>query len=97
MIPSIRLSLYSLQNLPVNMQYGLPAKTGLLLAIRLLLKLLLKPFFNLQLKSDQYKTFVQDFQKSLPHFSSRHKLQQRTVSSALNQRKNAVNIINTAS
>lgn len=48
LLPSVRFSLYSLQNLPTNMQYGLPAKTGLLCAIRLLLKLLLKPFVNLQ-------------------------------------------------
>ena len=46
-VPSVRFSLYSLHNLPINLQYGLPARSGILLAIKLLLKLLLRPLIDL--------------------------------------------------
>src|SRR5690554_6115608 len=71
-IPCIRLSLYSLQNLPTNMQYGLPAKSGLLLAIRLILKLLLKPSGVAEVKiyTDKYNRFIKNFNICLPKYGT---------------------------
>lgn len=77
-VPSIRLSLYSLQNLPTNMQYGLPSKTGLLLAIRLLLKLLLKPLSNSHIQPEQYTNLISNFQKNLPHITIKSSLHTTT-------------------
>lgn len=67
-IPCVRLSLYSLHNLPINMQYGLPAKSGLLIAIRLLLKLLLKPvaLCELQVQASAYHRLVKGVPITLP-------------------------------
>jgi len=73
-VPSIRFSLYSLHNLPINMQYGLPSKSGLLLAIRLLLKLLLRSVVNTaSVRTDHYRALITPFQKQLPSY-----LKQRT-------------------
>lgn len=72
-IPSVRFSLYSLHNIPNQAQYNLPSKSGVLLAIRLLLKLLLQPFISTQLPSTSVhnnKELLVTFTTGLPVFNA---------------------------